>query len=508
MSKVAVATTSALAADAAREIAAAGGNAIDCAIGTALTSMNTEPGVCALAGGAYVTVWAAGRDPVTIDGNHAVTGLGLGDSYDRHGAIEAQLDYGGGMSTVVGPGSVAVPGALSALELAWKRFGSIDWRDLVQPAIRITRQGFPLPAACHYYLQYSSKEIFDRSADGFDALHDADGALRAPGSTIVVPHLADSLEAIAAGGARVFYEGELATAMSEHVLAGGGALTRRDLEQYRAIERESLTADVAAWCIATNPPPAVGGAILTAMLSACAKLPSLRWDQESLDTLIRVHRACLDFRRDYIDVADDVGIEAAKLIDAARGGRLLTNWASSSTVHTSAVDDSGNGCSITASAGYGSGEMPANTGLWLNNGLGEIELLRHSTAPGQPGTRLPSNMAPSVARCDDKVLAIGSPGADRITSAIHQALVNFLELEMSLTHAIAHPRLHVDMSGAIDRLAAEPGLDLPAVDLPVDIFDDLNMYFGGVGAALFDLEAGFDVASDPRREGGTVICGD
>lgn len=507
MSKVAVATTSALAADSARKIVAAGGNAIDCAIGTAITSMNTEPGVCSFSGGAYVTVWAANHAPVTFDGIHVVPGLGLDSHTCGHAATEIQIEYGGGMSTIVGPGSVAVPGALAAFELAWKKFGSVDWRELFQPAVDVTRQGFPLPAACHYYLRYTGSAIFDRSDEGFGALHDADGALLAAGDTIIVPHLADSLEAIGNGGARVFYEGELARALSEHVISAGGALTMRDLEQYEAIEREALIADVEAWRIATNPPPAVGGAIVTAMLLACAKMPSTRWDRASLDTLIRVHRACLDFRRTCIDVADDVGTEAAKLIDAARGGRLVANGMSSSTVHTSAVDDSGNSCAITASAGYGSGEMPTGTGLWLNNGLGEIELIRHSSGAGVPGTRLPSNMAPTVARSDNKVLAIGSPGADRITSAIHQVLVNVLEFGMPLADAVAHPRLHVDMSGASDRLAAEAGLDLPDTDLPIHIFPELNMYFGGVGTASFDKNVGFEVASDPRREGGTVICG-
>ena len=173
------------------------------------------------------------------------------------------------------------------------------------------------------------------------------------------------------------------------------------------------------------------------------------WTTESLATLIRVYRACLDFRRSHLDVADDVGSVAAGLIAAAGDGRLLAEWTSSATVHTSAVDDEGLGCSITASAGYGSGEMPEGTGLWLNNGLGEVELNRRDVATREPGSRLPSNMAPSVARSGDAVLAIGSPGADRITTAIHQALTNFLRLGMSLHEAIAFPRLHVDTTGEV-----------------------------------------------------------
>jgi gamma-glutamyltranspeptidase/glutathione hydrolase len=243
------------------------------------------------------------------------------------------------------------------------------------------------------------------------------------------------------------------------------------------------------------------------MLLACADLPHERWTTAALARLIQVQRATLDYRRRRLDLAEDIGDEAAKLLDAARGGALLGNWTSASTVHTSAVDADGFACAVTASSGYGSGEMPPDTGLWLNNCLGELELNRRGLDAGPPGTRLPSNMAPSIARRKGRVLAAGSPGADRITTALHQFLVNLLQMDMPLEDAIAHPRLHIDTSGETERLMAEPGLDLPDVDLPVTVLPELNMYFGGIGATLVDRKSGFQVASDPRREGGTAICG-
>ena len=201
----------------------------------------------------------------------------------------------------------------------------------------------------------------------------------------------------------------------------------------------------------------------------------------------------------------EAGEQAAQLLELAQSGRLLRRWGSSSTVHTSAVDDNGIACAVTASSGYGSGEMPAGTGLWLNNCLGELELNRRGLDAGPPGERLPSNMAPSIARRKGAVLAAGIPGADRITTALHQFFVNVLQLGMTLEEAIAHPRVHVDTSTGSERLMAEPGLDLPQVDLPVSVSPELNMYFGGIGATLVDRERGFQVASDPRREGGTII---
>ncbi len=506
MTRVAVATTSQLAADAATEVAALGGNAVDCALAAALLTMNTEPGVCALAGSAFVTIWVPGKDPVTIDGNVTVPGSGLADDERGQGAVAVNMDYGSGIETLAGPGSVAVPGSLAALEKAWKKYGRAPWAEIFAPTIAATRDGFPLPAACHYYLTYSGDCIFDRSDDGHTALHTTAGALRQPGSRIVVPHLADSLAAIADEGARCFYAGDLAKSMVAHVRDGGGMLTAADLANYEAVERASLTVNVGPWTIASNPPPAVGGAVLAAMLLACADLPSKKWDSDSLATLIKVQRAALGYRKKHLDLADDVGTEAEQLLRLARDQQLVSQWTSASTVHTSAVDEAGIGCAITASSGYGSGEMPTGTGLWLNNCLGELELNRRGLQAGPTGKRLPSNMAPSVARRDGRVMAVGSPGASRITTAMHQFFVNSLQMEMPLPAAVSQPRLHIDTDGETDQLMAEAGLDLPDLDIPVRTYPELNMYFGGVGAASYDAQAGFEVAADPRREGGIHIC--
>jgi gamma-glutamyltranspeptidase/glutathione hydrolase len=505
--RIAVATTSQLAAEAAEEVAALGGNAVDCALAAALFSINTEPGVCALAGSAFITIWRAGDEPVTIDGNVAIPGNGLTAEQRGHGAVSVTLDYGGGITTLVGPGSVAVPGTLAAMELAWRRYGSASWADIFAPTIRACRAGFPLSTACHYYLGYSADCIFDRSGDGHAALHQPGGKLRDAGDTIVVPHLADSLANIAEEGARTFYEGEIATAIASHCQDGNGMLTLADLKSYRAIERASIETDVGNWSIASTPPPAVGGSVLAAMLLACGELEGNRWSSGDLEKLINSQRACLDFRKRNLDLADDVSGEAARLIESARSGRLQSRWASASTVHTSVVDSDGTGCAITASSGYGSGEMPAGTGLWLNNCLGEIELNRRGLDAGPTGSRLPSNMAPSVARRDGAVLAAGSPGADRITTALQQFLINYLLRDMSLADAIAHPRLHVDTSGDKVRLMAEPGLDLPVLDLPLTVFPSIVMYFGGVGAAVCYRDGELEAAADPRRAGGVFVSG-
>ncbi|MDX1404207.1 MAG: gamma-glutamyltransferase [Woeseiaceae bacterium] len=503
--RVAVAASSQDAADAGAEIAEQGGNAVDCAIAAAMYSINTEPGVCALAGSAFVTVWPAGEDPLTIDGNVAIPGMGLAEDFQPE-AESVYMEYGGGVETFVGCASVAVPGTPAALHLASQRFGRVEWRQLLQPVIRATRKGFALPAACNYYLGYSGDVIFGRSEAGHGALHDDDGKVIETGGAILVPQLADSLTAIAEGGSEVFYTGELGRAIAEHVQKGGGFLSLQDLENYQPLVRDSLMTRLGNWQIASNPPPAVGGAVLAAMLIAFDKHPISRWDDDAVRQLLRVQQAALSYRRGTLDLSDDVAKDVATLLELAKSGELLSRRSSSATVHTSAVDDSGLACAITASSGYGSGEMPAGTGLWLNNCFGEIELNRRGYDAAPPGKRLPSNMAPSVARTEGRILAMGSPGADRITTALQQFLINHLQLGQGLAEAIAHPRLHLEIDGAKLNIAVEPGLDIPPSDVPITRYPDISMYFGGVVAALFDSQSGFVAAADPRREGGTRIC--
>ena len=501
--EVGLATTSQLAAEAATEIAELGGNAVDCGIAASFCSINTQPGVCALAGGAFVTIWHPDESPITIDGNVAVPGIGLPPETRGH-PESVSLEYGGGVTTLVGASSVATPGTLAALFLASQRYGCLPWRELIQPTIRAIRRGFPLASACHYFLGFAGDVIYDRSADGHGAIHDDTGALLDAGAPIFIPHLADSLGAIAEEGDRVFYEGEIARKLIDHVSGRGGQLTMEDLRGYSPDVRDSLLVDVGQWQIGTNPLPAIGGVNLAAMLHCFGTDPIDDWTHENLRRLIQAQEAVMSCRQQTLDSADEVCEPAMKMLELARSGELIPGYASGSTVHTSSVDNNGLACAITASSGYGSGEMPPDTGLWLNNCLGELELNRHGLHAGPPGKRLPSNMAPGCARSPGKVLAFGSPGADRITTALHQFLANFLQRDLDLGTAVALPRIHLRIDGAVRDVAYEPGIDMPDTDFDVTRFEALNMYFGGVVAALYDNGC-FEAAADPRREGGTVI---
>jgi gamma-glutamyltranspeptidase/glutathione hydrolase len=219
-----------------------------------------------------------------------------------------------------------------------------------------------------------------------------------------------------------------------------------------------------------------------------------------------VQYAVFGQRLAQLDDEDVRKLEGQKLLDLAAGGDLRA-LSSPSTATVSVVDDQGDACAITVSSGYGSGVMTPGTGIWLNNALGEQELVHGGPHSLAPGTRLTSNMAPSVARrdSDGAVLAISSPGSDRIPSAIAQVYALYTHGGLSLTEAVEHPRLHVRVREDVvvdyeDDLDVFGSTSLPSRPMPPH-----SMYFGGVAAAFWDPTHGLLAVGDPRRTGAIAV---
>ena len=503
MPKVTIAAGSQISAEAGAKIANQGGNAVDAALAAALVSMCTDVGVMAPGASGFITIWPLDKPPVVIDAYAEMPGRGLASAQVGQGATEVFFDYGGRMSNIVGYGSIATPGIFAGLGMASKRYGVLPWSTVVAPAIGWAEQGFPLTGGAAEYLRYTHDAIFSWHPQSYQTLHHSDGSLLKSGEIVHVPGLADSLRLIAAQGVEAFYTGEIGDRIATEIQANGGLLTHEDLAAYRAIARSPLEVQFGEWDIVTNPPPAIGGACLAAMLLLHENHPCPLWNEICVRQLIEIQSTVLAHRRQYLDGAQDLPTAVAELLGLARQDNLQSLIKSPSTIHISAVDNDGLACSISASAGYGSGAMIEGTGLWLNNSLGEIDLHPHGIEELPPGTRLSSNMAPTLARrADGAVLAIGSPGASRITTAIAQVMWHFIQRGLSLSEAIMFPRLHVETIEEVLRIAFEPGLPVPELSgFSQYPFPTPSMYFGGVQAALWDPETGLCAAADARRAG-------
>jgi gamma-glutamyltranspeptidase/glutathione hydrolase len=542
-SGVAVAAPNKLAADAGLRLGREGGNAVDAALAAILVALTCEPGVASLGGGAFVTIAPADGSPaVTVDGTVEMPGRGLPRDAFGGGMRHVVLPYGGRTEMSVGHGSVATPGALLAFEQAHRLFGQVPWRLVVEPAAQVAREGFPLGKAAAGYLDVCRDKVFAWHPVTRVPLF-TDGRPIARGETVHIPQLADFLDAVASEGAAVLHHGPVASAIAADMAANGGLLTEADLAEFEPVVRAALPIETGRWSLATNPPPAIGGPVLAAMLILMEGRPAGRWTAADMAHLIRVQHATLRYRATHLDAAPDRQSAAQALLDGVLAGGQSWLRTSPSTVHVSAAGGDGAACSITSSAGYGSGVTAPGTGVWLNNCLGEHELNRGGLHSLPPGERLASNMAPTVGRRDDgAVLAIGTPGADRITTALLQVLSSLIG-GTALQEAIDRPRMHVrllpngikaedigsdgprgpdadDLDGLVPGgfgpvVEHEADLVPPAADianaaggvdgLPWHAHPACSMYFGGVAAAMRGPDGALTAAADPRRTGAVSV---
>lgn len=486
MTQVAISAPNSLSADAGATIVEAGGNAVDAAVAACLVAMVNEVGIVSLSAGGFVTMQSPNdAAPVTIDGWMDMPGRGHRSAHGI-GTWDVWTDYGGGVDVTIGPGSVAAHGAIAALAGAHERSGVLPWSELFGPAIEVARRGVTLGSASRFYLGYVHELIFGWDEASAAAVHQESGEVTS--GPILIPGLDATLERIARNGPAEMHTGETARAIAADIQERGGLLDFADLAEYRCVTRPALRAGSGDWTWGTNPPPSVGGAVVAAMLRLMGDHPL-----SDADHVVQVQRRVLGERLDVFDHTDDLERDAAAFLDLIdRDG--LGVLESGSTAHVSTVDDLGNACSITVSSGYGSGMIANGTGVWLNNCLGEQELNPRGLHGSAPGTRLLSNMAPTVGRhADGSVLAIGSPGADRITTAVSQVLTGIMNDNLGLQEAVDHRRIHVHRAGRNDE------------DIRRE--QDLTMYFGGVGAALLHADGQLEAASDPRRDGATRIVG-
>jgi len=510
--RVAVAAPNALAAAAGTRLADQGGNAVDAAVAAMLVTCVTEPGLVSLGGGAFLTLAVPGEPVVTVDGYVEMPGRGLPPHAFGRGTRDVVTTYGGRTAMTVGAGSVATPGAIAALELAQRRSGRVPWALVVEPAVEVARDGFPMGRANDYYFSHVRDAVFSADPEVSAALHHRDGTPLRTGDRMHVPHLAEFLERVAVQGADALHRGDVARALAEDMAQHGGLVTERDLAEFTPVVRAATQVPVGPWLLSTNPPPAIGGPVLAAMLLLLDGRPRSRWTGDDHRHLVAVLRAVLEHRAHELDVAGDRAVAGRRLLDDVRERGQTWLTAAPSTVHVSAVGADGTACAVTASAGYGSGTTAPGTGVWLNNCLGEHELNRGGLHSLEPGERLASNMAPTVGRHPDgATLAIGSPGADRITSALTQVLASLAHGGYDLQAAVDLPRLHLSRSADGEEvLHVEADLELPADLGPGGVLtrqehDAHAMFFGGVGAAMLDADGALSAAADPRRAGATSV---
>lgn len=504
-----------LTAAAGAEILRQGGNAFDAAIAAVMTAWVTESVLTSAGGGGFLLAH-------TSQGHNCL--FDFFSQTPRSHQLSGQPDffpiYANFGDTVqefhVGLGSMAVPGAVAGLLHVHERLGRLPLAAIAAPAMHHARQGVTVNPFLAYV--YELLEPILTATEAAKALYTQQGQLLRAGDTLRMSEFADTLQQIVEQGAAVFYEGAIAQQIDRDSRAAGGYLTLADLQQYRVIERQPLSLSYRNSTFLTNPPPSSGGTLIGFALKLLEQLDLSQTACGSaahLAKLSQVMALTNTARRDGFDAnLYDPQVAAAFLRQAhlqpyqealkSRVNRL------GSTTHVSVIDAAGNAASVTTSNGEGSSYVIPQTGIMINNMLGEEDLHPHGFHQWAVNQRISSMMAPTIILNHGKPqLVLGSGGSNRIRTAILQVIANVIDFGLPLETAIAAPRIHWER-GTLhlepsDAFSPEALPNLPDTTAVIP-WQQQNMYFGGVHAVGVDDQGDLHGAGDARRGGAVAFA--
>ncbi len=497
-------------AKAAGFILEAGGNAFDAAIAAHLAACVVEPVLSSLAGGGFLMAQSAAGDRVLYD-------FFVQTPRHKRAAEETDffpiaVDFGAARQEFhIGMGSIATPGTVKGLFAVQRELGSLPMTLLAHPAIELARGGVEMNPFQAYIFDIV-KAIYQTCPETRDTFGSRirQGRLLQQGEILYQPELADCLEVLAREGEAFFYQGEIAAAVARLCAERGGHLGYEDFDRYRLVKRTPLSVAYRDAALLTNPAPSSGGTLIAFALQLLEAfdLSSCRYGSfRYLDLLARVqemtNKARIEAYLDETEQHPGDRVLDPEIVAAYRSRIEPAALCSRGTTQISVIDRQGNIACLTTSNGEGCGLFIPGTGILLNNMLGEEDLSPKGFHRWPTGQRMTSMMAPSIVTlADNRQIALGSGGSNRLRTAILQVLVNLIDFRMPLDLAVTHPRIHHEAG----LLSIEGGFDdteiaeLVKIHPNHKIWGDLNLFFGGTHSVSRSSEGFFGVG-DPRRGG-------
>ena len=494
-----------LATRAGIEILEKGGNAVDAAVASAYALSVVEPSMSGLGGRLQAIVHLPDGQVKGVD---ATTQAPL--SYDAQTAPKGRYGYA----------TIGIPGVVAGLDKLLTDYGSLPRQIIMEPAIRYAEQGFellPMEAA--------------RQAGALDELMEFEGSRhyfiisdslsREAGSLFVQTDMANTLRAIAAGGADAFYRGDIARQIVEDIQTNGGVLSRENLAAYEAKDADILSSSYRGHQVYALSMPSYG-AITLEIMNILENMPMQDVSEaEWAENMYRaIERAYEDRSKQYADsidvliskdyaaqVAEELMQEEVSAYHKPDAFTIPEAWMADQghTTHLSAADSSGMMIALTQSLGPSMGSKVATPGLGflyavtLGGYLGEFE----------PGQRAASHISPIILTKENQpFMALGAAGGSRIISAITSVSSRVIDRDVPLYDALAAPRVHPDDADSVyvethaglewENEALQAMQDAGLLLKPVDE----EARFGRVHAVKYDPASGQWVgAADPDWEG-------
>jgi len=523
----AVASAHPLATAAGHEILQQGGNAFDAAVAVAAALAVVEPHGSGLGGGGF---WLLHREAdgfeIMVDGRERAPLAATGNMYlDAAGHPVPRKSLEGALAA-------AIPGTPAAIVHVARRYGRLPLAQSLAPAVRLAREGFAVTPA---YRKWISRRVPALRASPAAARVYLSGNEVPPlGHVVRQPALAQVLSRLGRDGGQDFYRGDTARRLVAGVRAAGGIWTRKDLVQYRVVERAPVRVSYRGMRVTAASLPSSGGVALGQMLGILAGFDLDRLDSPArAETLVGAMHLAYRDRARHLGDPDFVKVDTGRLLapdylDALRAELRRANKpetaparaAGANTTHFSIIDRDGNRAAVTLSLNgpFGSGFMPPGTGVLLNNEMDDFVMkagaqnlygLTGSSANTiAPGKRPLSSMTPAFIETDDAVVVLGTPGGGRIITMVLLAALDVAHGRGGPKDWVAHPRFHHHYPS--ERVDYEPGALTPEELLalaahgyaPVERAEGYgNMQL----VTWFRKENRLDAASDPRGEGVAVV---
>ena len=463
-----------------------GGSAVDAAVATAFALAVTHPSAGNLGGGGFLVAYDAPR--------HKVVTVDFRETAPQRATPRIYLGPDGKLlpNHRAGARAAGVPGTVRGLALAHRKLGRLAWADLVRPAVRLAREGFPVSATLARSL---NAQLFDpgkldiarddlgRGPDRLAAFPESvavfrkgDGSPWRSGDRLILGDLATTLDRIASEGPDEFYTGKTAELIAATMAAHDGLIGRDDLASYQARERPALRTTFRGFDVYGMGPPASGGILVGLMLNILERYDLRSDGPRSPRTLHRVTEAMRRgfFTRataigdpDFVDVPTTLltskghADELARTIgDRATRSATLASFPilsneGNETTHLSTLDADGSAVALTYTLeeGYGAKAVVAGAGFLLNNEMGDFNLIPgHTDRSGRIGTpanliaggkRMLSSQSPTIVLDEGRVrLVTGSPGGRTIPNTTLWVVLNVLEFNLEPRAAVDAPRTH------------------------------------------------------------------
>lgn len=461
----AIASGHRLATEAGLQILRQGGNAFDAAVAVSATLAVVEPISSGLGGGGFFLLHdgKTGRD-VMLDAREIAP---ADDTPSRYLDDKGQLDFERSQN---GARAAAIPGIPAALVDLSRRYGRLPLAQALVPAIRIAQDGFPVYQRMADGYQ-SRRNVMERFP-GTRAVYLRNGRPIAIGDVFRQPELAHTLTLLGQHGNAGFYRGQTAQRLLAGVQQAGGHWSADELASYRVKYRQPIVVHYGPWSIVAPPPPSSGGIALAEMLQILAG-----WNLKQLDSVHRTHLIVEAMRRafrdrtfylgdpDFVSIPEHlllshdyaVGLRAGIHPEKATPSDLLagqpTPLEDDETSHFSIIDQQGNSVSATQSVNllYGSGLIPAGTGVLLNDEMDDFALkpgspnasgvMGYAANAPAPGKRMLSSMTPVLMESPDHLIALGTPGSSRIITMVLIAILGY-DAGLNAQQVTALPRFH------------------------------------------------------------------